>query len=184
MKAVSDDNIDWDKDWIRHKNDKDFYDPNAFDYFIDLLPKGFKVLDLGCGSCKWYPSFKLAGCGEYIGVDFSYVAIEIARKKFPHLELYNMPVQLIGFENEFDLVFTHTLLQHLNIKTKRIVLPKIYKALVPNGIFVMQEKCDADTPTIFTRRNWIKFIESYRFKYIRGTPVGDPRNGFVFKVVK
>lgn len=184
MRAVGDDNINWDRHWIEHKNDSDFYDVNAFDYFIDLLPSKFKVLELGCGSCKWYPAFKLAGCGEYVGVDFSSVAVQLCRNKFPELEVYLMRAEEMNFINRFDLVFTHTFLQHTNVETKRKLFPRIRRALKAGGILVIQEKCDVDTPTTFTRKNWIQFVEPYGFKYIRGTPEGDPRNGFVFEVVK
>jgi len=181
--AISDDNIDWDRHWIEHKDDKDFADPNAFDYFIGFLEEGFSVLELGCGTCKWYPAFKLAGAGRYVGVDFSPVAIEIAKEKFPELELYLMRAEEIEFEEEFDLVFTHTFLQHTKIETKRKLMPKIWRALKPGGLLVIQEKCDVDTLTTFTRENWIKFITQFGFAYLLSTKEGDPRNGFVFMKV-
>jgi len=184
LKAISDDNINWNEDWTRHESDSDFTDIKAYDYFIDLLPENFAVLDLGCGSCKFYPQFKLAGAGRYVGVDFSSVAIRIARKKFPNLEVYLMRAEEIDFNSEFDLVFTNTFLQHTNIETKKKLFPKIHKALKPSGILVIQEKCDVDTPTTFTRENWIRFIEPFGFKFLRATLEGDPRNGFVFAVIK
>jgi hypothetical protein len=44
-----------------------FYDTGVFDYFRDLLPKDFKVLDIGCGFCKFYPVFKALGCSLKMG---------------------------------------------------------------------------------------------------------------------
>jgi len=181
--AISDDNIDWDRHWIEHKNDADFTDVKAFDYFLNLLPENFEVLDIGCGTCKWYPAFKTAGCRKYVGLDFSEVAIKIAREKFPDLKTLLMKAEEMDFNSEFDLVFTHTFLQHTNIETKRKLFPRIYKALKRNGLLVIQEKCDVDTLTTFTKENWVKFIEQFGFKFLRGTPEGDPRNGFVFKVL-
>jgi SAM-dependent methyltransferase len=182
--AKSDDNIDWDRHWSEHEEDMDFYDTGVFDYFRDLLPKDFKVLDIGCGSCKFYPAFKSLGCAEYVGVDFSSVAIDLAKKKFPHLRLFFMRVEEINFDSYFDLVFSNTFLQHTLIETKRKIFPKVWKSLKPNGLLVIQEKSDVDTLTTFTRENWIKFIEPFGFKFIKGTPEGDPRNGFVFRVIK
>jgi len=178
--AISDDDINWDVHWTEHRDDEDFRDPNAFDYFTDLLPGGFSVLELGCGTCKWYPAFKLAGASRYVGVDFSPVAIEIAREKFPELELYLMRAEEIEFEEEFDLTFTHTFLQHTKIRAKERLMPKIWRALKPGGLLVIQEKCDVDTPTTFERENWVRFISRFGFTFLRSTKPEDPRNGFVF----
>lgn len=183
LSAVGDNGIDWDKHWQEHSSDSDFHDVKAFDYFRNLLPENFDVLDLGCGSCKWYPAFKKAGARRYVGVDFSPVAVSLAKKKFHDVEVYLMKAEDINFHEEFDLVFTHTFLQHTKLKTKRKLIPRIWKALKPSGIFVIQEKCDVKTETTFTREGWIDFIVPYGFIYITSTPESDPRNGFVFKKV-
>ena len=184
MGAISDDNVDWSQHWTEHKNDTDFSDVNAFDYFMDLLPKNFAILDIGCGSCKFYPLFKLLGCSEYVGVDFSPTAIDLARKKFPELTLLLMRVEQIDFNSHFDLVFSNTFLQHTKIETKRKILPKVWKSLKENGLLVIQEKADVTTNTTFIKQGWIDFIHDYGFDFVRATKENDPRNGLVFKVVK
>jgi len=182
--AISDDNVDWSQHWTEHKNDTDFSDVNALDYFKDLLPKNFAILDIGCGSCKFYPLFKLLGCGEYVGVDFSPTAINLAKQKFPEVKAILMRVEEIDFNSYFDLVFSNTLLQHTKIETKKKILPKVWKSLKENGLLVIQEKADATTNTTFIKQGWIDFICSYGFEFSKATEEGDPRNGFVFKVVK
>jgi len=182
--AISDDNVDWSQHWTEHKNDTDFSDVNAFDYFMDLLPKNFAILDIGCGSCKFYPLFKLLGCGEYVGVDFSPTAINLAKQKFPEVKAILMRVEEIDFNSYFDLVFSNTFLQHTKIETKRKILPKVWKSLKENGLLVIQEKADATTNTTFIKQGWIDFIHDYGFDFVRATKENDPRNGLVFKVVK
>ncbi len=183
MRAIGNDNIDWDKHWEEHKSDPNFTDPKAFDYFIDLLPKNFRVLELGCGIGKWAEAFLRAGASEYVGVDFSAIAIEEARRRYAGkpCKFLLMRAEEMDFDNEFDLVFTHTFLQHTTIITKRRLLPKIWKALRPSGLLVIQEKCDVFTPTTFTRDGWVRFITAFGFEFLRMTPEGDPRNGFVFR---
>ena len=184
MGATSDDNIQWDEHWTEHKEDSDFSDVNAFDYFKDYLPKDFRVLDVGCGSCKFYPLFKLLGCNEYVGVDFSPTAINLARQKFPELKILLMRVEEIDFNAYFDLAFSNTFLQHTKIDTKKKIIPKLWKALKKDGILVIQEKCDVTTDTTFTKQGWIDFICGYGFGFLKATEENDPRNGFIFKVVK
>jgi len=184
LSAISDDNIDWDRHWIEHKDDKNFQDVNMFDYFKDLLPKAFTVLDIGCGSGKFYSLFKKLGCKNYVGVDFSRVGLQLAKNKFPKANLLLMRVQEIEFIPTFDLVFSNTFLQHTSLETKKKIFPRIWKSLKKNGLLVIQEKSDVDTKTTFTRENWVRFIEAFGFKFIRATLEGDPRNGFVFRVIK
>ena len=117
--SIGDDGVNWNQHWEEHKEDADFSNISALDYFVDLLPKNFKVLDIGCGSCKFYPLFKLLGCSEYVGVDFSPTAIDLAGKKFPELTLLLMRVEQIDFDSHFNLVFSNTLLQHTKIETKK-----------------------------------------------------------------
>jgi len=178
--AKSDDNIDWDYHWLLHESDADFTDVSFFSFFADLLPKGFRVLDVGCGSCRFYPVFKALGCSQYVGVDFSPKAVSLARQKFPEITVHQMKVQDIDFDSTFDLVFSNTFLQHTSLESKKRIIPKLWKALKNGGLLAIIEKSDVDTPTTFTRENWIKFIEQYGFKYVRGK---DP-DGFVFKALK
>jgi len=182
--SIGDDGVNWNQHWEEHKEDADFSNISALDYFVDLLPKNFKVLDIGCGSCKFYPLFKLLGCSEYVGVDFSPTAIDLAGKKFPELTLLLMRVEQIDFDSHFNLVFSNTLLQHTKIETKKKILPKVWKSLKENGLLVIQEKADVTTNTTFIKQGWIDFICSYGFEFSKATEEGDPRNGFVFKVVK
>ena len=182
--AKGDDDIDWNVHWTEHSSDIDFYNVDAFDYFRDLLPKDFKALEIGCGSCKFYPIFKQVGCTEYVGVDFSPIATNQAKVKFPELKVLLMRVEEIDFDGYFDLVFSNTFLQHTHLETKNKIFPRVHKALKPNGLLVIQENPYAETPTTFLRENWISFTESFGFKFLRATAGDDARNGFVFRVTK
>ena len=124
------------------------------------------------------------GCSEYVGVDFSPVAVNLARQKFPEVKVILGRVEEVDFDSCFDLVFSSTFLQHTKIETKRKILPKVWKSLKENGLLVIQEKADATTNTTFIKQGWIDFICSYGFEFSKATEEGDPRNGFVFKVVK
>jgi len=189
MNFISEDNIDWDEHWQSHKDDQDFRDPKAFDYFQDLLPKNFTVIELGCGMGKWYPIFENLGCSFYLGIDASEKAIEIASSKeyknamFLRSRAELLTYKNIMFLNHFDLAFTHTFLQHTKNDTKRAIIRIIQWFLKPSGLLVIQEKNDVDTETTLTKENWVKLIEQFGFKYIRSTAEGDPRNGMVFKRV-
>ena len=186
MEFIGDDSINWCYHWrVEQKNSRDIDDDpkKVFDYFIDLLPEPpFRVLDLGCGIGKWNLLWRKLGA-IYEGLDASPSAIEIAKKRHPDLKFFLMRAEEMDFENKYDVIFTHTVLQHIKHNNKKKIIPRVWKALKNDGLFIIQEKCDTETETTFTRKGWIEFIESFGFKYMRGTSNDDPRNGFVFKKI-
>ena len=178
---VGDDGINWDAEARRAiKEDVSYYeDVSSFDYFSNLLKTGMRVLDLGCNISKWNRPFKKLGL-IYEGLDGSPTAIKVAKERFPENTYYLKNAKEMSFHERFDVVFTHTVLQHMDNETKKKVIPKVRDALKYDGLFIIEEKCD-DTKTTFIREKWISFIESYGFTYLSGTLPGDPRNGFVFR---
>ena len=178
--AIGDDGIDWDLEAERAKTDTPFTSSEAFDYFKELVKLNMKVLDLGCNIAKWYPAFHKLGV-DYEGLDFSPVAIEEARRRYPEVTFYLMKAQEMPFKEKYDLIFTHTVLQHMHLHTKKEVMPRIRRALKKSGFLVIQEKSDANTETTFTREGWIRFVTEFGFKLLRCTDISDPRNGYVFE---
>lgn len=178
---VGSDGINWDEEARRAIREDVLYyeDVSTFDYFSDLLKPGMRVLDLGCNISKWNRLFRKLGL-IYEGLDGSPTAIKVAKERFPENTYYLTNAKEMSFHERFDVVFTHTVLQHMDIETKKKVIPKVRDALKDEGLFIIEEKCD-DTKTTFIREKWISFIESYGFTYLSGTLPGDPRNGFIFK---
>ena len=178
--AIGDDGIDWDLEAERAKTDAPITSIESFNYFREFVKSNMRVLDLGCNVAKWYPAFKNLGL-IYEGLDFSPVAIEEARRKYPELTFYLMKAQEMNFKEKYDLVFTNTVLQHMHLETKKEVMPRIWRALKKGGFLVIQEKSDVDTETTFTRAGWIRFVTQFGFKFLRSTDPKDPRNGYVFQ---
>lgn len=179
---LGDDDINWDEDARRAASEDvpTYEDISTFDYFSHLLKPGMRVLDLGCNISKWNKLFKNLGL-IYDGLDASPTAIKIAKERFPENTYYLKKAQKMMFTNKYDVVFTHTVLQHMHLKTKKRVMPKVYRALKRDGYFIIEEKCDVKTKTTFTRQGWIDFICGYGFEYLGSTEPGDPRNGFIFR---
>jgi len=186
MEYIGDDNINWD-DAARNAWERKNEIPNlVLEYFTDLLPENFSVLDMGCNIANWYIKLKGVGAGRYVGIDASLTGIELAKKRYPNERFDLCKLQDMQFEEDFDLAFCHTVLQHTNINSKRAILPKIWKALKPGGIFVFEEKCDVETPTTFTVGGWIQFVSKFGFKFIKFVEYsrGVPINGFVFQKIE
>jgi len=178
MEFIGDDGISWCNEARRQWKLREFeFDAGMLEYFTDMLPKGFKVLDMGCNIANWYAPFQDLGA-DYVGVDASPVAIELARERYPGVTFILKNLKEIDFVEEFDLAFSHTVLQHMHVETKDVVFPKVFRALKPGGLFVFQEKCDVLTPTTFTIPGWICYAENFRFEFVK---YHDPAHGFVFR---
>jgi SAM-dependent methyltransferase len=179
---IGDDGINWDSHWdVEQRESNDFRDDpkEAFDYFLEFLPpNGGSVLEIGCGIGKWAPLWTSLGF-RYTGLDASPSAIRLARERHPELDFRLGEAQRMEFLDEFDVVFSHTFLQHTTFSYKEEIFRRVYKSLKLGGLFVFQEKCDIETETTLTRKGWVSLAVKSGFEFLRSTPEGDPRNGFV-----
>lgn len=172
------DSIDWDKH-VRELLEKDkdpsrlFYKADENDLIIKNIkkykPNGGNLLDCGCHIGRWCPYFEGGGF-TYTGIDQSEKALRIANKYYPngergrrwiHKFLWDM-----DFDHEFDIVVSISMLQHNRLYEKKLILPRIYKALKDDGIFFMTESTlEKETNTQLTPSGWMELVENNGFKF-------------------
>ena len=89
--------------WI--EQNKYFHGEDAR-YMRHLIPEGLRVLDLGCGTGRLLSALKPK---RGVGIDFSPLMIEIARRMHPKLEFVvgdiEDPAVLAGIGGPFDVIF-------------------------------------------------------------------------------
>jgi 2-polyprenyl-3-methyl-5-hydroxy-6-metoxy-1,4-benzoquinol methylase len=113
---------------------------------VDRLTQGIAVLDVGCGSGRIVNRLaELFPKSEFTGLDLSSEAIQAARKEALHRKLPNTQFYIrdlsdfdVTTESEaYDFITTfdavHDQAKPLN------VLKGIYRALKPNGVYLMQD---------------------------------------------
>lgn len=96
------------------------------------LPKGGKILDLGCGRGEFLKGFIRCGLNGY-GVDGSTVAKSIC----PEAEILQSDLEnntLPYNENYFDVVFSKSVLEHFYYPEK--LVQEIYRILNPGGMVI------------------------------------------------
>lgn len=124
------------------------------------------VLDCGCHIGRWTTLLKSRGF-NYVGVDQSTKAIEIAKKCFPTTLFYNKFLWDIHFYKEFDLAFCNNVLQHNNIEEKNRILTCIHKTLKHNGIlFINESTVNKETMTQLTYEGWINLMNNHGFEFL------------------
>lgn len=97
-----------------------------------------RILDFGCGDGVYVQEFLKRGASEIVGIDESAKMIEIANKKFNHLENTKFLVadgNNLPFENDvFDIVFANFVLHHFIDTLKP--LKEIFRVLKRGGYFI------------------------------------------------
>lgn len=127
--------------------DKEPYEDSGFIEFLKSHTKlQGRFLDVGCSLGLFDQIFVDAGF-QVLGVDQIEYAINLAKKKVPKANYLTISAEDIRFFQEFEVVLTHTVLQHMQFPIKNHVLQNIFNALKPGGVFFMGE-------CTFTKDNW------------------------------
>lgn len=113
MKTLWSDRVnELDERW-RHDGFKN-YRKDVRDKIVQLLPRGEKMLDVGCGTAMLYEHLPEELRENYVGVDFTPEFIEYCIEKHPEGDWRIMDARNLIFpDNSFYLVNSTTLLQHI-----------------------------------------------------------------------
>ena len=96
------------------------------------LPKGSKILDLGCGRGEFLRGFIRCGLNGY-GVDQSAIAKSICPEtEILQSDLENEPLPYN--DNTFDIVFSKSVLEHFYFPEKLVM--EVYRVVKPNGLVI------------------------------------------------
>jgi SAM-dependent methyltransferase len=106
--------------------------------FIELLPPGAAILDVGCGSGRDSAFFKQAGY-QVTALDGS---IRMVNEAAVHLgkSVFHLRFDQINFENTFDGIWANASLLHVPRKQMPDILNRLSKALIHSGILYMSFK--------------------------------------------
>lgn len=101
--------------------------------FIRLLPKGARVLDVGCAGGRDAKIFASKGF-EVTGIDLVGSYLKAARKYVPRAKFIKMDLRELTFpKSYFDAVWANAVLVHVYKKDLPKVLKGFYRVLKPQG---------------------------------------------------
>jgi len=105
---------------------------------LQYIKKGDKVLDLGCGSGRFYSLVKQKGA-NYLGVDASKKLLRKARKSYPAAKFdYGDILDLKLAPQSFDVVAMIAVLHHIpSFALRKQALQKVKNALRPGGFVLL-----------------------------------------------
>lgn len=128
--------------------------------------EGRRVLDLGCGRGRWSEQFARRGA-HVTGIDWSWQALDQARKRVPQATFVRMPITDLGFSRgSFEVVNCVTVIQHLPHAVQASVLREAQRVLVPGGMLSLVELTAAQPgPHVFARQagDWVALARANGF---------------------
>ena len=105
--------------------------------FLDLIPKGGSILDLGCGNCDYYYLFQKYPV-LYRGIDISTGMIEVAKKQWPNGNFILGDILKIELEEAaYSGIFAFFSLIHFNDIEFNNIIAKIRNSLSNNGLLLL-----------------------------------------------
>ena len=172
----------WDKLAERYDNRagalKEFSD--VICTFMEKLPKGGKVLDLGCGTGLPYARYLVKEGFDVLGVDLSEEMVRIASKNVPDAKFVQLSMNEIKYMDEFDGVMSSFSMLLLSPNLFKETASRIHYALVDGGYFYLSlnepvgESEDPDSEVYVNIMGQDMYSRAYTVEEIQGVfqPLG------------
>jgi len=121
------------------------------------VPNSGDALDLGCGNGKTVSTLLDEGY-DVTGVDFSKVAVEQCRKRFPDSDFVVSPVDRLPFaDDSFDYVTAVHVLEHLDDEELKAAVEEIGRVLRPGGFVFVRSFTENDMRSSKRRGSDIRY---------------------------
>ncbi len=168
----------------------DLTDNSYIDKFLEKLPKGGKILDVGCGPGQ-FTKYMIDKGFQVVAIDYSNEMLTIAKQRVPAGSFKQMDMRELGFENEsFDGLLVAYSLIHIPSEDIPKTMKGFHRVLKSQGyVEIIAQKGEADRiidepfmPSekmffnFFTKERLSKFLEEAELKidYIVETESQDP----------
>ena len=106
--------------------------------FLEALPDGRDILDLGCGNGEPFTRTLLEKEFTLTGVDFSPEMIALCERRYPDATWIEQDLRYLDLGNEsFDGILCWGTIFHLTQDDQRSLISKIVALLKPGGVLLM-----------------------------------------------
>jgi SAM-dependent methyltransferase len=107
------------------------------DRFLDLLPEGGEVLDVGCGSAEPIADYIIGRGFQVVGVDASAGMIRLASERFPGNDWQQIDMRALDLSQKFHGLIAWDSFFHLTREEQRQVLPLFAAHLKAPGALML-----------------------------------------------
>lgn len=112
------------------------YERDWLERFLAHLPKGGRVLDLGCGAGEPIARFLVEQGCDLVGLDFSTTMLAIARARFPDARFVEGDMRELALGELFSGIVAWDSFFHLTKDEQRDLIPRLAAHLAPGGAFL------------------------------------------------
>ena len=106
------------------------------DRFIQALPEGGRVLDLGCGMGEPIAAYLISHGFSLVGVDYSAPMIERARARYPDASWLVQDMTCLDIQGRFDGIIGWDSFFHLSRDAQRALIGDLPDMLRTGGAFM------------------------------------------------
>jgi SAM-dependent methyltransferase len=118
--------------WDRERS-RSLFERPWLDRFLELLPRGGSILDIGCGSGEPIAGFFIAAGYPLNGVDSSSAMIALCKGRFPN-EVWNVAdMRTLSLGRRFDGILAWDSFFHLRQDDQRKMFPIFREHAAPNA---------------------------------------------------
>ena len=122
-------------DDVRHRNGTELV---WLERFLDALPDGRDILDLGCGNGEPFTRALLDAQLNLTGVDFSPELLTISQARYPSARWLEQDLRHLDLDpNRFDGILCWGTIFHLMQADQRGLMSKMGTLLKPGGVLLM-----------------------------------------------
>ena len=123
--------------------------------------EGKRALEIGCATGEFCQVLYKRGC-SVVGVDLSKEVIELAKARYPHLDLRPGDLQSAVRDDKFDVIFAWEVVEH--VTSPEGFVAEISQRLSPNGYVVLSTPNYACAKHVQPSR-WAGFQYSFEHLY-------------------
>jgi len=114
---------------------KEFSD--VFNTFMEKLPQGGRVLDLGCGTGLPYAGYLVENGFDVLGVDLSDEMVKVSSRNVPGANFVQLSMSEIPYRDEFHGVISSFSMLLLSPDLFKETASRVHSALVNGGHFYL-----------------------------------------------
>ncbi len=116
---------------------KGLHEKKWLDHFLELLPEGASILDVGCGAGEPFIPYFLSRGVDVEGLDFAMTMLKIARSRFPQLTFHHMNMCRMQIGKQYDGIIAWNSFFHLTRDSQRQALERFSEHLKSRGIIML-----------------------------------------------
>ena len=122
--------------WYDEHRSREMVEKLYLDMVIAHIPKGAKILDLGCGMGEPITQYFIDRKYDVTGIDGSTELIKLARSRFPNTNFGIADMRDISLNEKFDAIIAWNSFFHLSQDDQRKMFVTFESHLAPNGVLL------------------------------------------------